>query len=41
MLADGLYDYTDERISGGIREKDEIETERIAVSEGYWAGQTG
>jgi hypothetical protein len=36
-----LYEHTDQGIRGSVGEKDEIETERVAVSEGDWARQTG
>jgi len=39
--ADGFDDEADERVGGGVGEEDEIETERVTVSEGYRAGQTG
>jgi hypothetical protein len=41
MLPDGFHDYTDERIRGSVRKKDEIETKRVTVSERYRARQTG
>ena len=41
MLAEGFYGHTDKGVCGRVGEKDEIETERVAVSEGDWAGQTG
>ena len=41
VLPDGFRDYPDERACGGICEKDDIEAERVTVSEGDWAGQSG
>lgn len=41
VAADGFHDYADERVRGSVGEKDEIETERVTVSEGYRARQTG
>jgi hypothetical protein len=41
VTADGFHDDTDERIRGSVGEKDEIETERVTVSERYRASQTG
>jgi hypothetical protein len=39
--ADGFDDDADERVGGGVGEKDEIDTERVTVSERYRARQTG
>jgi phosphohistidine phosphatase SixA len=41
VAPDGFHEHTDERIRGGVGEKDEIETERVTVSERYRARQTG
>jgi len=38
---DCFHDYTDEGIRCSVRKKDEIEAERVTVSKGYWARQTG
>ena len=41
VLPDGFHYHTDECVGGGVCKKDEIDTERVAVSEGYRAGQAG
>lgn len=41
MPPDGFHEHTDERIRGRVREKDEIEAERVTVSERNRARQTG
>jgi len=38
---DGFHDDTDQGIRGGVRQKDDIDAERVTVSKGYWARQTG
>ena len=41
VVPEGFYEDADQCVGGGVREKDDIETEGVMVSEGDWAGQTG